>query len=226
MPEMTAVSERVDRYVRGKLSEHESAQFETELLDSAELQDELEAALALKAAVTLFDREQDSKVTPLPLKIEDSPQRSSQWRNWAVAASVLLAVVSTSALYRSELENQGLQTRLATLAKPVGQVITIPVNIMRSLDTQAASVRLVKPDGAAMLVLDIELTRDLASAKQLDLQLGVQGGEVLHQWQAVPASTGQLKTALQAEILPTGMLELTMTDAASGASDIRRIELL
>lgn len=226
MTEWAIKPERVDRYVRGEFDQSETLAFESELLESRQLQDALEAALGLKRVVELERQQLDARATDRPISPELKLKGSSNWQNWAMAASVMVAAIAVTLLWRSAAENVALHSRVTELSRPVGTVLTVPVDIMRSMGAPTPDVRIRKPAGAALLILDVEVVAQMANAQGLELLLSDGEGGELSRWTATSARNGRIQIALRTELLPDGMVSLRISDPASGVSNIRLLELL
>lgn len=234
MTESMPMPERVDRYVRGEFDEPQSAAFEAELLESPDLQDALEVALGLQRAARFAEPPVAAEVLPLRghARAVDGPlaagpsESAPGWRNWALAASVALAVTSTTLLWRADARNAELQTRVDQLGRPLVEVLTVPVDVMRSADPAAPDVRLRRPAGPALLLLDVEVAEQLAGAATLDLLVHGPDGAELSRGTAVPTADGRVEIALRADALPDGILTLQIGAPDAGARQTRRVELL
>lgn len=226
MIESRAMSNQVDRYVRGEFDPAETAAFEAELLESPELQDALETALGLRRTLeferTLNEAGQVSHDTPAgprgPLP--------SRWKSWALAAPLMAAAVTASLWWRTGAENEQLHARIADLDRPVSTVLSVPLDVMRSSNPGVPDVFIRKPEEAAVLIIDLEVAPRLALAPALDLELRAEQGDELARWSATPDADGRIQIAHRADLLPDGRLTLRISDPASGGSDIRLIELL
>jgi hypothetical protein len=234
MTETMVMSERVDRYVRSELGAAETAAFEAELLESPGMQDALEVALGLQRVARLAGEPASAEVLPLrtqsvavtrarPAGPLDVP---SGWRSWALAASVVLAVTSTTLLWRAETQNGRLQARVDELGQPLVEVLTVPVDVMRSADPSAPDVRIRRPAAAAVLVLDVEVAARLAGLGTLELRLSGPDGTVLSSRQVTPTPHGRVEIALRTDAVPDGVFTLHIGAPDSGAEQVRRVELL
>jgi hypothetical protein len=222
----SAITAQADRYVRGNLDVAETAAFESEMLESPEVQNAVEVALGLRRAFE-FERElPGAQVVPLHAAAAHRPVSLSRWPAWAMAASVSVAAVAGTLLWRSEAENALLHSRLAELNRPVETVLSVPLDVMRSAGPRAPDVRIRKPAGAALLVLDVEVAAPLLDAGALNLALIAGQGQALLNWSAKPGPDGRLKVALRSEQLPDGILELRMNRPGLDVTDVRLLELL
>jgi hypothetical protein len=143
-----------------------------------------------------------------------------------MAASVMVAAIAVTLLWRSAAENVALHSRVTELSRPVGTVLTVPVDIMRSMGAPTPDVRIRKPAGAALLILDVEVVAQMANAQGLELLLSDGEGSELSRWTATSARNGRIQIALRTELLPDGMVSLRISDPVSGVSNIRLLELL
>lgn len=226
MTENNAMSARVDRYVRGELDDGETTAFETELLESPQLQDALEVALGLQSAVKRERRQCPAQIIHLQASgrtVGTPPRRRPQW---ALAASIAFAAGVAALLWRSGVENAQLNSRIVELTRPVETVLTVPLDVMRSAGSLAPDVRIRKPAGAAVLILDVEVPAQMADASSLNVELRKDQGAELLRWSARPNASGRIQFALRTDQLPDGRLTLHLSDPASGDADSRSIELL
>lgn len=226
MTENTAMSARVDRYLRGELDEGETWAFETEVLESPELQDALEVALGLKSAVKRERRPSPAQIIHLPASGRTAGTPPRRRPPWALAASIAIAAGAAGLLWRSGVENAQLNSRIVALTRPVETVLTVPLDVMRSAGSQASDVRIRKPAGAAVLILDVEVPAQMANASPLNVELRQDQGAELLRWSANPNASGRIQFALRTDQLPDGRLILHMSNPASGDADSRSIELL
>ena len=125
----------VDRYVRDQLTDEEVESFESRLMDDPDLQDALETALALQRLQKL-----DLDEAPQPDRSSIPSGSTSSWQSFALAASLLVAVGSSVFLWRASNENALLNRQLQALNTPTTSVLTVPVDILRSPDSQVPVV--------------------------------------------------------------------------------------
>jgi len=121
-------------------------------------------------------------------------------------------------------EKVTLLTHLADLSQPSGTVLSVPVDIMRSLGDQVPDVIIKKPEGQAVLILDIELSRALVGAGQVNLVLRNLQNEALFTWESTNIARGRLSTAFQVSSLPEGKVWLEMSDVTGETVDSRLLE--
>ena len=213
-----------DSYVRDQLNPGKMAEFEAALLDSPELQQQLETSLGMRRAMSLeLDLEGKAgghAAVTAPLK----PRVRNYLPGMAVAASLLLAMFTTVMYWRADNENSTLLTHMADLSQPSGTVLSVPVDIMRSLGDGVPDVIIKKPEGQAVLVLDIELGRALVGAGPVNLVLRNLQDEELFSWESANTTGGRLSTAFQASSLPEGKVWLELSDAAGKNVDSRLLE--
>jgi len=219
MNEQGKYDDWVDRYVRDELSEEEVVDFEERLLTDSELQSQLEAVLVMKEALKLAseaetDPAEDAVVAPW----------RNQWSPMAIAASVLLAVVSTTLYWRSNVEIGHLQDQVAALQAPRTSVLTVPVDIMRSAGSATPDVIVEIPSGHSAIVLDIELSARFQNLPSVDFELIPQDSEAVLAWAAAPAGADTVKVVLDSEVVPVGLIQLRMSDPDSDVQESRLLE--
>lgn len=200
-------SEWIDRYLRNELTEDQEAEFETALLDSTELQQELESAMGVRQAL-LLDEELPAAVTAE--EADGVMAGGPRWQSLAMAASLVLAVFSTTMYWRVSNQAAGLESEIAALRQPNGNVLTVPVDIMRSSSERTPDVIVRKPEGSAMVLLDIEASQAVIGLDRVHVALREPEGEEVYSWTASPDSRGRIRSVLNAESLPTGKLWLEM----------------
>ena len=206
----------VDSYVRNGLNSEEMAAFETAMLDSPELQQQLEAALAIQRALLL-----ESGLDTEPAASRDA---DNHWHGMAMAAAVVLAVFSTTMYWKTSNHNAMLRSELAALRQPRGVALTVPVDIMRSAGTDIPDVIIQKPGGDALLVLDVELSQAMAGAGQVHLVLRNQQDAALFSFAGTPTEHGRLSVAFNPDALPVGQVWLEMSAHQGQAVDRRLLE--
>ena len=74
------------------------------------------------------------------------------------------------------------------------------------------------------MILDIELSRALAGAGQVNLVLRNLQDEELFSWESANITGGRLSTAFQASSLPAGKVWLELSDTAGKTVDSRLLE--
>lgn len=226
MSELVMESKRVNLYVKGQLNAEETMAFETDLLESPKLQEALESVLSLQRVLDIEQQLSDAGVADETGAYAPRRQQLLNVRTLSMAASILLAAGAGVLLWHSEMENTQLQSQISTLSQPVGSVLTVPLDIMRSAPSATPDVRIRKMPGPALLVLDVEVSSRMANAQVLELGLLGEQGDELASWSARPAPGGRVQLAFRSDHVPDGLLSLTISDPESGASDKRLLELL
>lgn len=207
--------EWVDRYVRDELSAEDEAEFEDALLEDAELQAQVEVALGIRE--TLRHERSAEPATP----VAELPARN-QWNTLAIAASVLLAVVSTTLFWRASVETNELREQVEALQQPRSSVLHVPVDIMRS-SGGTPDVIVQKPTGQGLVVLDIELSSAFRKLPAIEFELS-QDDTPIFGWSAAPGPDGRASVALNAESVPDGQVRLYIRDPQGTASESRLLE--
>lgn len=223
MPEHRSQELWVDWYLRDELSAEDEEAFETAMLESPALQQELETALAIRGAL-----QKDSMPEhPSPGVSDPMPEKrmgGAAWRPLALAAAVALAVLSTVMWWKSGIESADLERRLQAHAQPRTDVLTVAVPIMRSASGQSPDVIVQKPAGQAAILLDIELGLQARQEPQLGFELtDSDGGQVLS-WQASPASDGRATALINSEQIPASRLWLRISDGEGNLLERRLLE--
>lgn len=214
----------VDRYLRERLSAEDEAAFEEALLESPELQTELEAALALRAILA-----QGSEGAPGQAAAEPPArpfERPAGWQPVALAATVVLAVLSTVMWWKTGNESADLQRQLKALAQPRDEVLTVPVPIMRSAGGRTPDVIVQKPQGRAAVLLDIELGLAAREYATLDFALVDPNGKSLLAWQSAPTADGRATAVIATEQIPASRVWLHISDADGNTLERRLLEFL
>ncbi len=125
----------VDRYVSGRLSESEIEDFEAHYLTCDRCLDELELSEILEEGLP------DQPQVPVAKKTQ-----ARRWRNWAIAASVLLATSVVLHLLRLQelsterTSRQGLEEKLATILAPQANVPIFRLSRTRGENTEPSAV--------------------------------------------------------------------------------------
>jgi len=209
-------SRQTDHYVRNKLSDAEQAAYELRLLESPELQDELEATLALQQALRLEKKSAPPSTDHTdPVKLPSHP-----WQNFALAASLAVVAISLVLVFSSRQEISELNKQIIDMGQP-RTVLNVPVQIMRSAGDEIPDVIIQIPSGHAAVLLDIELSGRSAAHPNLQFALQNEPAEAIISW-ASSTSNNRSSFVLNAETLPTGKIWLRILDA-SGAQLERRL---
>jgi hypothetical protein len=197
----------VDRYVRDELAVDETVKFEQALMDSPAMQQNLETALGLREALLL---EPEQNVPRNGLLPEPLPG-GGNWQPVALAASVLLAVFSSVMFWKVSNDSAGLQNQLDLLKQPRTQVLTVPVNIMRSASNRTPDVIIQKPVGHSAILLDIELGPAASNFEELVFELVDDDGTAISSWNAAPVQSGRASVLLNSEQVPSTRLWLQIS---------------
>ncbi len=221
MTKRTKNQERVDQYLRGKLSTPDVEAFELELMDSIDLQQELETTLALRGAMAF-----DAKRQPASNVAELLPESSgpSAWRRLAMAAAIALAVLSTLMWWKTGSDLVDLEGRMEALAAPLGEVLAVPVPVMRSSGGQTPDVMVQKPEGRTAILLDIELGLAARERNSLEFALVDPQGETVLSWQSAPNASGHATAVVSSEQVPASRLWLQISDATGDELERRLLE--
>lgn len=212
----------VDGYLRGKLSADDVEAFETALLESPELQAELETALALRALLSREPDEAKQEATqPRPLQPQSGPEN---WQPVALAASFILAVVSTVMWWKTGNDAAGLERQMQALSQPIAEVLIVPVPIMRSIGSQTPDVIIQKPQGRAAILLDIELGLRARQEAQLDFSLVDPAGETVLSWQSAPGDAGRATAVIKSGQISASRLWLHIADPEGEVLERRLLE--
>lgn len=201
--------ELADIYVRNELTGDEEAEFEVRMLGSSQLQQHVQTALAIRESLKLEE-----------LRVESSPPRRGRdhlelgisWGHLAVAASVLLAVVSTLMFVKANIESKQLNRQIAQLIEPQTSVLTVPVNIMRSVGAVTPDVIVQKPSAGSIIQLNIELSAQAQAQTSLLFTLVNEERDSIIRWQASPSATGYSIVLIRSEQIPTGLAQLQVSD--------------
>lgn len=215
-------SDWVDRYLRNGLTTDEEAVFETALLDSPDLQLQLETALGIRQAVLLQAAMGEAEKAYPPSGLD----ARNHWQPLALAASVVLAVFSTTMYWQVSNKAGMLQSEITAMSQPRSSVLTVPVDIMRSAGSQTPDVIVQKPDGNALLVLDVELSPAVAALGQVRMSLRDAQAVELLAWDSGGFDDGRVTAAFDARKLPNGKVWLEMADGQGRVIDRRLLEFL
>lgn len=214
-------SNYLDRYLRNELTAEEEAEFETALLDSPDLQDALEATVALREAIRLEGEEtslEDEKTV-------DILEGRNNWQPYALAASLLLAVFSTTMFWKVSNDATELQQRIKVLRQPFTDVLTISVDIMRS-GVNVPDVVVQKPTDKALLLLEIELSPPGRQRDTIHMTLRDESLADIVSWTSVVSGQSTVDVAIASQQLPDGLVWLEMADSNGEVFDRRLLEFL
>jgi len=219
MIEQSKYSDWVDRYVRDELSDEDVIVFEEQLMEDIELQNQLEAVLVIKEALKL-----DRGLATGPTEWTEAKPARNQWSTMAMAASVLLAVVSTTFYWKTSVEAGHLQEQLSALKAPRTAVLNVPVDIMRSVGGDTPDIIVQKPAGQGAIILDIELSSRFHVLETINFQLQANDSSEVLSWTASPSSSGRASVVLNSELVPAGLVYLQISDPASELHESRLLE--
>ena len=150
----------------------------------------------------------------------------NHWQPLALAASVVLAVFSTTMYWQVSNKAGMLQSEITAMSQPRTSVLTVPVDIMRSADSQTPDVMVQKPEGNALLVLDVELGPAVAALGQVRMSLRDAQALELLAWDSGRFDDGRVTVAFDARKLPDGKVWLEMADGQGQVIDRRLLEFL
>lgn len=219
MAEHNINNDWVDRYIRDELNAEEEVAFEERLLEDTGLQQELEAALAIKETLQRRELMTGNVVEP-----PASAVTRNSWTPYAMAASVLLAVASTTLLWRANIETNGLKQQLEALKQPRTSVLNVPVDIMRSAGNTTPDVIIQKPGMQGVIVLDVELSPRFSQLDQINFELSGEAGEQFLAWRSSPTPDGRASVVLNSEIIPDGRVILAMSSPGTEQKETRLLE--
>ena len=225
MTEYDIGSDWVDRYMRDELNAAEEMVFEERLLEDLELQRELEAALGIKEMLKHSGLKTGDVIGPSTSKVSEiSKVTGNSWRPLALAASVLLAVASTTLLWRANIESNGLKQQLQALQQPRTSILNVPVDIMRSSGDGSPDVIVQKPGQQGVVVLDVELTSGFSQLNEIHFELSEENGSRFLAWNSSPSHAGRASVVLNSESIPDGRVTLTMTAPDGQMKETRLLE--
>jgi hypothetical protein len=210
----------VDRYVRDELAVDETVEFEQALMESPAMQQDLETALGLREALLLEPKQSVSRNGRLPEPLPGG----GNWQPVALAASVLLAVFSTVMFWKVSNDSAGLQNQLDLLKQPRTQVLTVPVNIMRSASSRTPDVIIQKPVGHSAILLDIELGSAASKLEELVFELVDDDGVAISSWNAAPTKRGRASVMISSEQIPSARLWLQISSSEGRTLERRLLE--
>ncbi len=217
---MVMNNSRTDRYVRNKLTPAEVEAYELQMMDSPELQDELEEALLLKEALKLgragSEVPKDSGVVA-----NDS---GSRWMPWALAASVTLMLVSSYLYVSNWSETKLLKNQLASLSQPRSEVLFATVKIMRSAGNAVPDSIIQLPERSVMVMLEIELGSRSRNVQNLLFSFESEGQATGLNWIGSPDASGLTTVAINSEQIPLGMVWLVVSASDGEVLERRLLE--
>lgn len=185
-------------------------------MNSPGMQQELETALALREALLLSSEPEPGTDDLLP----ESLSGAGNWQPMALAATVILAVFSTVMFWKVSNDSANLQHQVDLLSQPRTQVLTVPVNIMRSAGGQTPDVIIQKPPGHSAILLDIELAPPSLQLQEIHFALRDPDGNAVASWVVAPSPQGHASVLLNSEQVPESQLWLELS--AEGGEIIER----
>jgi len=206
------------RYVRNKLLPAEVEEYEQRMLDSPELQDELEEVLLLQQALQFGKTES--------VKLQDSATWKTGGRpariQWALAASVTILLASAYLLVSSWSEKSVLINQVASLSKPRPDVLVATVKIMRTAGNSVPDSIIQLPDKKTTVMLEIELGSRSRGARSLLFSFESENAPGNLSWVGSPDKGGLTTVAINSEQIPLGLVWLIVS-ATDGAVLERRL---
>lgn len=209
----------IDRYLRNELTAEDETRFETALLESRELQDDLETSMAIRRLVQL-----DVEAQAPGSDSGQLPELHMPWMTIGITASLVLAVLSGVMYWNVSHEVATLRNGMQEFGKPHAHEIVVPLDIMRSASLDVPEAIIHKPGEDTYIVLDIELTQAALNAGAVRMALREPDGAELAAWYAGAVEDGRVKSYFDAEYLPDGRAWLEMTDETGRLLDRRVLE--
>jgi hypothetical protein len=136
----------------------------------------------------------------------------------------ILAVFSTVMFWKVSNDSAQLQRQLVSLSQPRTQVLTVPVNIMRSAGQHTPDVIIQKPTGHSAILLDIELGSRARELDRLAFALVDETGNSISDWIDAPTPDGRASVVLNSEQLPASRLWLQISSINGQALERRLLE--
>lgn len=217
---MNMYSSLTDRYVRNKLSVAEIEDYELRLLESPELQDELEESLMLQQALRLSaSRPDEGKQIGV-----DQTGKQSNWMQWALAASIALMFVSSYFHLTTWKESIFLKDRVVALSEPRSEVLFATVKIMRSASNAVPDSIIQLSDHSAMVLLEIELGSQSRNAQTLLFSFESENEPTNVTWTGSPDANGLTTVAINSEQIPLGLVWLVVSSKDGEVLERRSLE--
>ena len=188
----------VNRYVRNELTVDEIVGFEQALMDSPDIQRDLESVLGLREALLL---QPEQSIPPADL-LPEALSGGGNWKSAALAASVILAVFSTVMFWKVSNDSAELHRQLDLLSQPRSIVLKVPVDIMRSAGSRTPDVVARIPEGHAAILLDIQLTPRSLQQPSLFFNMVDETGATVASWSATSFANGRAEVLLNSEQVP------------------------
>ncbi|MEJ8566000.1 hypothetical protein [Elongatibacter sediminis] len=210
----------IDRYLRDELTAEDEMRFETALLESPELQSDLEAALAVRRALEI-EMQADRAAPPV-----ETPAVEGQtpWIPMALTGSLVVVVLSGVMYWNVSHEMADLRNGMQALERPHSHEVLVPLDIMRSASTDIPEAVIYKPTGGEFIALDIELTAIAREAGHLRMALRSPEGLEVATWHASASANGRVRSSFDPEFLPEGQVWLEVQDSEGTMLDRRLLE--
>ena len=209
-----------DRYVRNKLSPDEVEAYELRMLDSPELQEELEEALILQHALKL-DKTQSNNLQGFGAT---ETKKGPNWVQWALAASSALILVSSYSHLTNWTETNLLKNQVADLSQPRANIIFATVKIMRSASNTVPDSIILLPDQKSTVMLEIELGSRSRNAQSLLFSFESENEPTDLSWVGSPDDHGLTTVTINSEQIPLGLVWLVVTSKNGEVLERRLLE--
>lgn len=209
-----------DKYVRNKLSSAEIKEYELRMLDSPQLQDELEEALILQQALKLDNAESNNLQESMGAEIANR----SNWMQWALAASIALMLVSSYFHVSTWSKTNLLKNQVALLSKPRSEVFLATVKIMRSASNAVPDSIIQLPKRDSTIILEIELGGRSRSAQALLFSFESENELADLSWEGSPNADGLTTVAINSEQIPFGLVWLVVSSKSGEVFERRLLE--
>lgn len=227
----------IDRYLRNTLSDQDEAEFETALLQSVDLQRAVENVLCIRQALRLHQRTEAANPVVVgnvehvetaaagarPDRAKELSGRHS-WGSAAMVATVLLGVFSTTAWWQASQKVSVLQDELAVLGQPRTDVLTVPIDIMRSGGGLTPDAVIEVPADNSVLVLDVELGLKAAGEDKLLARFRDLDRSEMMAWETGEVENGRVKLVFDAPRMPQGTVWLELSSSNDELLDKRLLE--
>ena len=211
-------SSMTDRYVRNKLTPAEVEAYELQMMESPELQDELEEAQMLQKALRLGKTERQ----PLKDSAVAETTGGPNWTGWALAASIALLLGSAYFHVSTWSESGVLKNQVAELSQPRSEILFATVKIMRSAGNTVPDSIIQLPQQKATVMLEIELGSRSRNIQELRFRLESEAQPMDLSWVGSPDENGLATVAINSELIPSGLVWLVVS-ANSGEVLERRL---
>jgi hypothetical protein len=205
------------QYVRNKLSPARVEEYELRLLESPELQDELEEALMLQQALKLDESRSAEN------KHSETAKRPNRM-HWALAASIALMLVSAYFHLTARNESNLLKDQVAALSEPRSEVLFATVKIMRSSSNSVPESIIQLSDQNSTVLLEIELGGRSRTAHALLFSFESENEPGNLTWTGSPDTRGLATVAIYSEQIPLGLVWLVVSSTDGEVLERRLLE--